>query len=254
MKLLTGKKILITGISNKFSLGFGIAKSMYENGAELILSCKNNKFKKKILSFSSEVGTEIVIPCDVTKDVNIIKLFKEISNIWDKFDGFVHSIAFALKSNLSGNYIENITKEGFCIAHNISSYSFVAMARECMKLLKENSSLITLSHLGAQRAIPNYNVMGLSKASLESNVRYMANNLGSKFIRVNGISSGPIKTNSSLGVKDFKKYLNNFLSIAPMKKVITTRNIGNVATFLSSNLSIGITGQIIYVDNGFNIL
>ncbi|HMI77107.1 MAG TPA: SDR family oxidoreductase [Buchnera sp. (in: enterobacteria)] len=254
MQLLKGKKILITGITNKLSIGFGIAKSMYEHGAELALTCQNDKLKKRILLFSEEIGTKIVITCDVTDDMNIVKLFKELSGIWDKFDGLVHAIAFSLKSHLSGNYIETITKEGFRIAHDVSSYSFVAMVRECMNILNENSSLITLSYLGSKRAIPNYNVMGLAKASLESNVRYMANSLGAKLIRVNGISSGPIKTASSLGIKNFKQYLNNFLSIAPIKKMITTRNIGNVATFLSSNLSIGITGQIIYVDNGFNIL
>ncbi|CAL4042918.1 Enoyl-[acyl-carrier-protein] reductase [NADH] FabI [Buchnera aphidicola (Pemphigus populi)] len=251
--MLKGKKILITGISNKFSIAFGIAKVMYAHGAELAFTCRDNQSKKKILSFASELGSNIVVICNVTKDKNIKNLFAQLFNIWGTFDGFVHSIAFASKINLSGNYVNTITKSIFETAHNISSYSFVAMARECKDILNKNSSLVTLSYLGSQRVVPYYNVMGLAKASLESNMRYMANALGSNDIRVNAISSAPIKTVSACGIKKFKKILNIYPSMAPIRKPITSKDIGNTASFLCSDLSRGITGQIIYVDGGFNI-
>lgn len=251
--ILKGKKILISGISNNLSIAFGIAKVMYSHGAQLAFTCKNNKLKRRILSFSSELGSDIVIPCDVIDDRNIKRLFFELSDIWKTFDGFIHSIAFASKYSLSGNYINTTTRDIFQTAHNISSYSFLAMCRECKKMLNKNASLVTLSYLGAQRVVPNYNVMGLAKASLESNVRYMANSLGSDNIRVNAISAGPIKTVSSFSIKKFKKILNVYHSMAPIRRSITSEDIGNTASFLCSNLSNGITGQIIYVDGGFNI-
>lgn len=252
-EMLKGKKILITGISNKFSIAFGIAKVMYSHGAELAFTCRDYRSKKRILSFSSELGSNIVIPCNVVSDKNIKNLFFKLSDIWKKFDGFVHSIAFASTCNLSGNYIDTITKSIFQKSHNISSYSFVAMTRECKKMLNKNSSLVTLSYLGSQRVVPYYNVMGLAKASLESNVRYMANTLGPDNIRVNAISSGPIKTVSSFGIKKFKKIFKMYSSMAPIRRSITSQDIGNTASFLCSDLSSGITGQTIYVDGGFNI-
>ncbi|WP_343377785.1 SDR family oxidoreductase [Buchnera aphidicola (Formosaphis micheliae)] len=251
--ILKGKRILITGISSKSSIAFGIAKAMYQQGANLAFSCKTNKLKNKISLFSSELGSSIVIPCDVDKDQDIKDLFKKLSNIWINFDGFVHSIAYAEKCNLHGDFIDTISKDIFQTAHNISSYSFIAMAKECKKMLNKNASLVTLTYEGSQKVIPYYNIMGLAKASLEANVRYMAYTLGENMIRVNAISAGPISTTSSYSIKDFKKIFNFSKLIAPMRKLVTSKEIGNTAAFLCSDLSKGITGQVIYVDGGVNI-
>ncbi|QCI17661.1 enoyl-ACP reductase [Buchnera aphidicola (Acyrthosiphon lactucae)] len=253
MGFLKGKKILISGISSMRSLSFGIAKSLYSQKAELGFVCQNEKMSKKIKKLTESMKSSIVLSCDVTSDENIKKLFIDLSQVWKKFDGLVHAIAYCPKKNFNGDFIENATREGFNISHEISSYSFLGLIKECRKMLNNFSSLLTLSYLGAQRVIPNYNIMGLAKASLEANVRYMAYSLGKENIRVNAISSGPIKTVSSYQIKNFKKIQNYSNSSSFLKNSITIDHIGNVASFLLSNLSLGITGSVIYVDNGFNI-
>ncbi|XBC42515.1 MAG: SDR family oxidoreductase [Buchnera aphidicola (Meitanaphis elongallis)] len=253
MGFMKGKKILITGIANRYSLAFGIAKAMHAQSATLALTYHLDKVKEKVCSLAKELGIDIVFPCDVSSDDSIKKLFLNISRRWKKFDGFVHAIAFSPQNQMSGDYVNNITRSDFSRVHDISSYSFVGMAKECRSMLKKNSSILTLSYIGAKQAVSNYNVMGVAKASLESNVRYMANSMGIDSIRVNAISSAPIKTLSAYGIKNFKKMLNFSNVIAPYNHPVTIQDIGNTAAFLCSNLSRGITGQIIYVDGGFNI-
>ncbi|QCI23805.1 enoyl-ACP reductase [Buchnera aphidicola (Macrosiphoniella sanborni)] len=253
MSFLKGKKILITGVSSSRSIAFGIAKSLYYQQAELGFVCQNKKIKNKIKDLANSVKSRVILSCDVSKDQEIKSLFINLRKTWKKFDGLVHSIAYCPKEHLNGDFITNTTRQGFNIAHEISSFSFIALVKECKNMLNNFSSLLTLSYLGAQRVIQNYNVMGLSKASLEASVRYMAYSLGKKNIRVNAISSGPIKTISSHKIKDFNKIKNFSYSSACIKQPITIENIGNVASFLLSNLSFGITGSVIYVDNGFNI-
>ncbi|XBC40977.1 MAG: enoyl-ACP reductase [Buchnera aphidicola (Nurudea yanoniella)] len=253
MGFMKGKKILITGIANRNSIAFGIAKAMISQNATLAFAYHVNKVKEKVYSLSRELGVKIVFPCDVSNDKSIKQLFLNISKEWKKFDGFVHSISFAPKNQMSGDYIRNITRNDFLKVHDISSYSFVGMAKECRFMLKEHSSILTLSYIGSERVVPNYNIMGIAKASLECNVRYMANSMGIDNIRVNAISSAPIRTVSSYGIKNFRKILNYSNVIAPYKAKVTIEDIGNTAAFLCSNLSKGITGQVIYVDGGFNI-
>ncbi|XBC44598.1 MAG: enoyl-ACP reductase [Buchnera aphidicola (Schlechtendalia peitan)] len=253
MGFMKGKKILITGIANRYSLAFGIAKAMHAQNATLALTYHLDKMKEKVCSLAKKLGISLVFPCDVSSDESIKQLFLNISKKWKKFDGFVHSIAFSKKNQMSGDYITSITRSDFCRVHDISSYSFVGMAKECRSMLKKNSSLVTLSYIGAKAVIPNYNVMGVAKASLESNVRYMANSMGIDNIRVNAISSSPMKTLSSYGIKNFKEILKFSNAIAPYGSSVTMQDIGNTAAFLCSNLSKGITGQTIYVDGGFNI-
>lgn len=254
MNFLKGKKILISGMLNKFSISYGIAKKMYKYGAELAFTYQNDKFKKKVLKLAKKFNSKIIIPCDVRLDKNIYKLFKKLSIYWKKFDGLVHSIAFAPSLQLKGDYLDCITKESFKITHDITSYSFVAMIKACKHMLNINSSILTISFIGSKKFIPNYNIMGLAKASLEANVRYIAQSVGKNNIRVNAISSGPIKTISSLSIKNFKNFLNFYKNNNILRKKITIYDIGNVASFLCSNLSSGITGQIIFVDGGWNII
>lgn len=205
MGFMTGKRILITGVASKLSIAYGIAKAMRDQGAELAFTYQNDKLKPRVEEFAQSLGSSIVLPCDVAEDESIENLFTELAKVWPKFDGFVHSIGFAPADQLDGDYVDAVTREGFRIAHDISAYSFVAMAKACRSMLNPNSALLTLSYLGAERAIPNYNTMGLAKASLEANVRYMANAMGKETIRVNAVSAGPIRTLAASGIKDFRK-------------------------------------------------
>ncbi|MFP3037044.1 MAG: enoyl-ACP reductase FabI [Arsenophonus sp.] len=254
MGFMRGHRILITGLASKLSIAYGIAKAMYQQDAKLAFSYQNNKLKSRVEEIANSFNSSFVFPCNVASDESIDTLFINLAKIWPKFDGFVHSIAYAPIDQLNGDYIEKVTREGSRIAHDISSYSFVALAKSCINMLNPNSSLITISYLGAERAIPNYNIMGLAKASLEANVRYMANAMGPKSIRVNGISAGPIRTLASSGIKDFRKMQSYCESITPIRRTITIEDIGNCAAFLCSNLSSGITGEILHVDGGFNII
>ncbi|BAP58309.1 SDR family oxidoreductase [Candidatus Tachikawaea gelatinosa] len=254
MGFLSGKRILITGVASKRSIAWGIAKAMHQQGAELAFSYQKKKLQSRIENFAKELKSNIVLLCDVSSDKNIKFMFNELKNFWKNFDGFVHAVAFAPIDQLDGDYLTQVSREGFITAHEISSYSFAAMAKESCNMLNEQSSLLTLSYLGAEKVILNYNVMGLAKASLEANVRYMANSLGKNNIRVNGISAGPIRTLAASGIKNFKKMLSHFQSVTPLKRNVTIEDIGNVAAFLCSNLANGITGEIIHVDNGYNIV
>ncbi|WP_158379864.1 enoyl-ACP reductase FabI [Candidatus Williamhamiltonella defendens] len=253
MSFLAEKRILITGIASKLSIAYGIAHAMKREGAELAFTYQNAKLKYRVEEFAKNLESTLVFPCDVAKDKSIDGLFLELSQHWPKFDGFVHSIGFAPRDQLEGGYIKAVTREGFQIAHDISSYSFVALAKACQKMLNENAALLTLTYLGAERVIPNYNVMGLAKASLEANVRYMANDLGPKQIRVNGISAGPIRTLAAAGISDFRKMLTQFEKMAPIRRTVTIEDVGNSAAFLCSDLAAGITGEILHVDGGFSI-
>ncbi|QCI20988.1 enoyl-ACP reductase [Buchnera aphidicola (Hyperomyzus lactucae)] len=253
MGILKGKKILITGISSTRSIAFGIAKSLYNQQAELAFVCKNEKISKKIKHLANSMESSVILSCDVSNDENIKNLFFNLSKVWKNFDGLVHSIAYCPKEFFHDDFINSITRKGFNIAHEISSYSFLGLVKECRNMLNNFSSLLTLSYIGAQKVIPNYNVMGLAKASLEANVRYMAYTLGEEKIRVNAISPNPIRTVSSYKIKNFNKIKNDSCKQSFLKNSITIENIGNVASFLLSNLSIGITGSVIYVDNGFNV-
>ncbi|WP_343190465.1 enoyl-ACP reductase [Buchnera aphidicola (Mollitrichosiphum nigrofasciatum)] len=254
MSFLKGKKILILGMANKYSIGYGIAKAMYQQGADLAFTYQNLKYKKRVIKLANNFNSNIIFPCDVSSDNNIINLFSNLSIIWKKFDGFVHAIAYTPISQLQNNYIDCITKKIFNMTHVITSYSLVSMIKACKNMLNKKSSIITISFIGANIIIPYYNIMGLAKASLEANVRYSANILGKDNIRINGISPAPIKTLASFKIKNFNKLFNDSKKKNILKRNITIHEIGNVAAFLCSDLSSGITGQIIYVDGGYNLM
>ena len=250
--MLNNKKIVITGIANKFSIAYGIAKSMSRNGAELAFLYQNERLLKKIKPLAEDLGVETLVECDVSSDASIAKAFQAIKSKWGNIDGLVHSIGFAPTDQLEGDFTEVTTREGFQIAHDISSYSFTALAKAALPILNENSALLTLTYLGSIQSLPNYNVMGLAKASLEANTRFLAASLGKKGIRVNAISAGPIKTLEASGVKNFRSMLSEYAERAPLGRTVTTDEVGNVAAFLCSDLASGITGEITYVDAGFN--
>jgi enoyl-[acyl-carrier protein] reductase I len=254
MGFLSGKKILITGMLSNRSIAYGIAKAMHREGAQLAFTYQGEGIKNRVVGLSSEFGTDLILPCDVTSDQEIDALFAALSGRWDGLDGIVHSIAFAPREALSGDYLDSISRESFRIAHDISSYSFAALAKAALPMMQgRKAALVTLSYLGAERAMPNYNVMGLAKASLEANVRYMAFSLGPKNIRVNAISAGPIKTLAAAGIGGFSKILSYNERTAPLRRNVTVDEVGNVAAFLASELSSGITGEVIYVDAGFSM-
>ncbi|NKB77452.1 MAG: SDR family oxidoreductase [Gammaproteobacteria bacterium] len=253
MGFLTGKKALIAGIASNRSIAWGIAQAMHEQGAELAFTYPNDKLKSRVEKLAAELGSSIVLPCDVASDDQITSLFSELGNHWDGLDIMVHSIAFAPKEELEGLYLDAVTREGFKTAHEISSYSFAAMGKAALLMMEgRNGSMLTLTYIGSIRSMLGYNVMGLAKASLEANVRYMAQSLGGKGIRVNGISAGPIRTLAAAGIKNFKKMLGHFERVAPLGRAVTIEEVGNTAAFLSSDLASGITGEITYVDGGFN--
>lgn len=255
MGFLAGKRALITGIASDRSIAYGIAEAMHREGAELAFTYQNDKLKSRVAKTAAEFGSNIVIHCDVATDASIEAAFQELGTHWDGVDIVVHSIAFAPKEQLSGSIVDNTTREGSSIAHDISAYSFLAMARYAKPLMAgRKGSLLTLSYLGAVAAIPNYNVMGMAKASLEAAVRFMAADLGPQGIRVNAISAGPIRTLAASGISGFKKMLDHFEKYAPLRRNVTIEEVGNVAAFLASDLASGVTGEITYVDGGWNIL
>ena len=255
MGFLTGKRALITGIASDRSIAYGIAEAMHRDGAELAFTYQNDKLKSRVEKTAAAFGSSIVIHCDVATDDSIAAAFTELGTHWDGVDIVVHSIAFAPKEQLNGSIVDNTTREGSMIAHDISAYSFIAMARYAKPLMAgRNGSLLALSYLGAVAAIPNYNVMGMAKASLEAAVRFMAADLGPQGIRVNAISAGPIRTLAAAGIAGFRKMLDHFEKYAPMRRNVTIEEVGNVAAFLSSDLASGVTGEITYVDGGWNIL
>ena len=254
MNLLKNKNILIVGVANKYSIASGIAQSMSNFGANLAFTYQNERLKRRVKGLASEWGSEICLPCDVSNDKEIDNVFSELHKSWEGIDAIIHAVGFAPTEELNGNYVDVTTREGFKIAHDISSYSFVALAKASQEMMEgRKGSLTTLTYLGSQKTLPNYNVMGLAKASLEASVRYLAVSLGKKGHRVNAISAGPIKTLAASGVKDFRKMLTYNESRSPLGRNVTIREVGNAASFLSSDLASGISGEIMYVDAGFNI-
>ena len=252
MGFLVGKRLLITGVLNNRSIAYGIARACHREGAELAFSYQGERFKPRITEFAAEFGSSLVFDCDVSDDAQIDKLFADLGQHWEQFDGFVHAIAFAPREAIAGDFLDGMTRENFRIAHDISSYSFPAMAKAALPRLRPGGALLTLSYLGAMRYVPNYNTMGLAKASLEAGVRFLAQSLGGKGIRVNGISAGPIKTLAASGIKDFGKLLSEFAATTPIRRTITIDDVGNTAAFLLSDLAGGISAEIVYVDGGFS--
>lgn len=253
MGFLTGKRVLILGVASKLSIASGIAEAMHREGAELAFTYQNDKLKERVEKFADGWGSKLVFPCDVQKDEEINDLFTQLSKQWDGLDCIVHCLAYAPAHELDGNYVEVSTREGFLTAHEISSYSLVALAQAGREMMRErNGSILTLSYLGAMRSLPNYNVMGLAKASLEANVRYLASSLGPEGTRVNAVSAGPIRTLAASGIKSFRKMLQHNAAQTPLRKNVTIEEVGNAASFLCSDLASGISGEILYVDGGFN--
>jgi enoyl-[acyl-carrier protein] reductase I len=253
MGFLQDKKILVTGLLSSRSIAYGIAAAVKREGGQLAFTYQNENVKDRVVKLAAEFGSDLVFPCDVASDDEIDRLFASLAARWDGLDGMVHSIAYAPREQLDKNYLDSVTREGFRIAHEVSSYSLAALAKAGKKMMEgRNGSILTMSYLGAVRSIPHYNVMGLAKASLEANVRYMAQSLGPRGIRVNGISAGPIKTLAASGIADFSKLLGHHAQHAPLRRNTTIEEVGNAAAFLLSDLASGITGEIMYVDGGFN--
>lgn len=254
MGFLTGKKALIVGVANNKSIAYGIAKQMHEQGAEIALTYQGEKLKGRVEKVADELGSSIVLPLDVTSDEQISHVFDELKNQWGGLDILVHSVAFAPREELEGRMIDASTREGFSIAHDISAYSLTALTKAGYELLKANEgSVLTVSYLGAERAVPNYNVMGIAKASLEATVRYLAADLGQDGIRVNAVSAGPIRTLAASGIKDFRSMLDKAAAATPLRKNVSIEEVGNAAAFLCSPLASGISGEVTYVDGGYNI-
>lgn len=253
MGFLQGKKILVTGMLSARSIAYGIAVAAAREGAALAFTYQNESIKERVVKLAQEFDSDLLFPCDVASDADIDALFAGLAGRWDGLDGIVHAIAFAPREQLDHDYLSTVTREGFRIAHDVSSYSFAALAKAGQPLMNgRNASMLTLSYLGAVRSVPHYNVMGLAKASLEANVRYMAQSLGPAGTRVNGISAGPIKTLAAAGIADFSKLLGYHAKHAPLRRNTTIEDVGNAAAFLLSDLASGITGEIMYVDGGFN--
>lgn len=253
MTFLAHKRILIAGLLSNRSIAYGIAKAMHREGAQLAFTYQGEGVRERVEKLIAEFDSDMLFPCDVSNDDEIARCFDDLGKRWDGLDGIVHSIAFAPREALSGDYLENVNREAFRIAHDVSSYSFSALAKAGLPLMEgRNASLLTLTYLGSTRVMPNYNVMGLAKASLEANVRFMASSLGRKGIRVNAISAGPIKTLAAAGIGNFGKLLSYTEKVAPLRRNVSIMDVGNVAAFLCSDLAGGITGEITHVDAGFN--
>lgn len=253
MGFLNGKKALIVGIASTRSIAYGIAKIFHSQGAELCLTYQNEKLKERVQEIAKEFNCTQVYPCDVASDESINTLFQNINQHWKQLDILAHSVAFAPADQIGGDYIENATREGFHIAHDISAYSLIGLAKAAMPLMNDtHGSIVTLSYYGAEKAVPNYNVMGIAKASLEAAVRYLAASLGPKGIRVNAVSAGPIRTLAAAGIKDFKKIQTAYSNAAPLRRNITIEEVGNACAFLCSDLASAITGEVVHVDAGYH--
>jgi enoyl-[acyl-carrier protein] reductase I len=253
MGFLAGKRALIVGVATERSIAWGIAQAMHREGAELAFTYLNDKLKERVVPLAESLGSRLTLPMDVTRDAEIDAGFDLLQREWGQLDSVIHAVAFAPREALAGGYVESTSREAFRVAHDVSSYSLTALARGALPLMEGRAgSLLTLSYLGAVRSIPSYNVMGVAKASLEANVRFLAADLGPKGIRVNGISAGPIKTLSAAGISGFRKMLGRVAEVAPLRRNVTQEDVGNAAAFLCSDLAGGITGEILYVDAGFN--
>nr|WP_022948378.1 enoyl-ACP reductase [Methylohalobius crimeensis] len=255
MGFMQGKKVLIVGLASNRSIAWGVAQAMRREGAELAFTYQNDKLKDRVEKLAGECGSSLTVPCDVNSDEEIQGVFDYLGQHWDGLDGIVHSVAFAPRRALEGDYLESVDREAFQVAHDVSSYSFAALAKAGRSMLQgRNGALLTLSYLGAERVIPNYNVMGVAKASLEANVRYMASALGPEGVRVNAVSAGPIRTLAASGISNFREMLSKAEQAAPLRKNVTIEEVGNAAAFLCSDLALGITGEIVYVDAGYNTI
>ena len=252
MGFLAGKRLLITGVLSNRSIAYGVARACRREGAELAFSYQGERFKDRVSEFAAEFGSSLLFDCDVADDGQIDAMFAALAETWPSFHGFVHSIGYAPKEAIAGDFLDGLSRESFRIAHDISSYSFPAMAKAAAGRLAPGSALLTLTYLGSMRSVPNYNTMGLAKASLEAGVRYLAASLGPKGVRVNGISAGPIKTLAASGIKGFGKILDVVAANAPLRRNVTIDDVGNAAAFLLSDLASGVTSEIVYVDAGFS--
>jgi enoyl-[acyl-carrier protein] reductase I len=256
MGFLTGKRALIVGVASQRSIATGIAEAMHREGAELAFTYQTEKLLSRVEAAAAEYGgSKIILPCDVADDAQIDAVFSELAKHWDGFDILVHSVGFAPREAIEGGFLDGLTRENFRIAHDISAYSLSALAKAARPMMQgRNGAILTLSYLGAERALANYNVMGVAKAALEASVRYLALNLGPEGTRVNAISAGPIKTLAAAGIANFRKMLGHVEDYAPLRRSVTIEDVGNVAAFLCSPLAAGVTGEITYVDAGYNIL
>ncbi len=255
MGFLKGKRALIVGIASQRSIAWGIAEAMHREGAELAFSYLNDKLKTRVEDAAQRFDSKIVLPCDVSSDEQIEALFKSLGEHWDGLDILVHSVAFAPREAVQGDFLDSISREASAVAHDISAYSLAALAKGARPMMRNrNGAILTLSYLGAVRALASYNVMGMAKASLESCVRYLARCLGPEGVRVNGISAGPIKTLSAAGIANFRKMLDHVETTAPLRRSVSIEDVGNAAAFMCSDLAAGITGEITYVDAGYNVL
>lgn len=255
MGILDGKRAVIVGLASNRSIAWGIARALRSQGAELAFNYQTERLRGRVRRMAGDVDSDIVLPLDVSDDMQIDNFFDALAAHWDGFDILVHSVAYAPADQLTGRYLDAVNREGFNTAHDISSYSFAALARAGRPMmLGRQAALLTLSYLGAMRALPSYNVMGLAKASLEANVRFMAYDLGPDGIRVNAISAGPIRTLAASGIKGLRQMLAHVSEAAPLRRNVTTDDVGNAASFLVSDLAAGITGEVLYVDAGYNIV
>ena len=254
MGLLSGKCALITGVASNRSIAWGIAQAMRREGAEIALTYQHDKLKARVEELAEKCGCRIVLPCDAGDDRQIAELYGQLSQQWQQLDILVHSIAFAPREALEGDFTESTGRNDFNTAHEISSYSLTALTAGARELLSAGGAVLTLTYLGAERAVPNYNVMGLAKASLEANVRYLAASLGPRKVRVNAISAGPIRTLAASGISGFRKMMDHVAENAPLRKNVTTEDVGNAGVFLCSDYAAGITGEVLHVDAGFNIV
>jgi len=255
MGFLQDKRILIVGVASKRSIAWGTAQAMHREGAQLAFTAQGDKLLGRVEKMAADLGSEIVMPLDVTSDQQIDDVYTELAKQWDGLDCIIHSVGFAPRDQLENSYVDSVTREGFAIAHDISSYSFAALAKGGRDMMQgRNGSLLTMSYLGAVRTIPNYNVMGVAKASLEASVRYMADSLGPEGTRVNAISAGPIRTLAASGISGFRDMLSEAEKKNPLRRNVTIEEVGNAAAFLSSDLASGITGDVLYVDSGYHIV
>ncbi len=253
MGFLAGKKILITGLLSNRSIAYGIAQAMHREGATLAFTYQGEGVKERVVKLAADFSSDIILPCDVSIDQEITALFDALAKKWDGLDGIVHSIAFAPREAISGAFLDGMTRENFRMAHDISAYSFAALAKAGLPMMKgRKAALVTLTYLGGVRSMQNYNLMGVAKASLDATMRYLANDLGPQGIRVNAISAGPIKTLAAAGIGGFSKILHFVADNAPMRRNVTIEEVGNTAAFLCSDLASGITGEVTYVDGGFS--
>jgi enoyl-[acyl-carrier protein] reductase I len=250
--LLEGRRILVTGLISNRSIAYGVARAAHREGAVLAFTYQNERFKERVEEMAREFGSDIALPCDVAEDAQIAALFAGLGSRWDGLDGLVHAIGYAPRESITGEFLDGLSREAFRVAHEVSAYSFPALAKAALPMMQgRRAALVTLTYLGAERVVPHYNTMGLAKASLEASVRYLAAGLGPRGIRVNGISAGPIKTLAATGIAGFGRILKFVEEQAPMRRNVTTEDVGNAAAFLLSELAAGVTGEVLYVDSGF---